>query len=71
MFYAFDVLVRRGEDLTKQTLAKRRENPVIDSQARRSRRYFAGIQPDGKRDAHLREESRLGRNHCKTIGQSL
>ena len=25
MFYAFDVLVRRGEDLTKQTLSKRRE----------------------------------------------
>jgi ATP-dependent DNA ligase len=25
IFYAFDVLVRRGEDLTKQTLSKRRE----------------------------------------------
>jgi ATP-dependent DNA ligase len=25
MFYAFDVLVRRGEDFTKQTLSKRRE----------------------------------------------
>jgi ATP-dependent DNA ligase len=25
MFYAFDVLVRRGEDLMKQTLSKRRE----------------------------------------------
>jgi ATP-dependent DNA ligase len=25
MFYAFDVMVRRGEDLTKQTLSKRRE----------------------------------------------
>jgi ATP-dependent DNA ligase len=25
MFYAFDVLVNRGEDLTKQTLSKRRE----------------------------------------------
>jgi DNA ligase D-like protein (predicted ligase) len=26
MFYAFDALVRRGEDLMKQTLSKRREN---------------------------------------------
>lgn len=25
MFYAFDVLVRRGEDFTKQTLSKRRD----------------------------------------------
>ena len=25
MFYAFDMLVRRGEDFTKQTLSKRRE----------------------------------------------
>jgi DNA ligase D-like protein (predicted ligase) len=32
MFYAFDVLVRRGEDFTKQALSKRRE--ILDSTIR-------------------------------------
>jgi ATP-dependent DNA ligase len=32
MFYTFDLLVRRGEDFTKQTLSKRRE--ILDSTIR-------------------------------------
>jgi bifunctional non-homologous end joining protein LigD len=71
MLYAFDVLARKGKDLTKTILSKRREILADTIKPHDHVGIFAGIQPDPERHAHLREESRPGRNHREAGRQHI
>jgi bifunctional non-homologous end joining protein LigD len=71
MLYAFDVLVRKGKDLTKTTLSKRREILAATVKPHDHVGHFAGIQPDPKGDARVREESWAGRNHREADRQRV
>ena len=71
MFYAFDLQVRRGEDLTKQTLSKRREILASTIKPHDHVGLSQVFQPDGKRDVGLREKSWLRGDHREASRQPL
>ena len=71
MLYAFDVLVRKWRESDAAGTLETTRNPRVDSHATRSRRHLAGISPDRDRDARLREESWLGRDHREAFRQHL
>ena len=71
MFYAFDVVVRRGEDLMKQALSKRREVLASTVETTRACWHIPSLKSDRIRDARLREAPWLGRDHCKASRQCV
>jgi hypothetical protein len=71
IFYAFDVLVYRGEDLMKQSLSKRRDI-LAGTLESHDHAGISEVSPaDRQRDGRFREDARA-RRHCReTCGQYL
>jgi ATP-dependent DNA ligase len=71
MFYAFDVLVRKGEQLMGTPLSKRREILASTVKPHDHVGISPGIPSDRNRDARVREESRPRRNHREANRQRV